>query len=175
MIRIFLTNLGKYNEGKLVGKWVDLPCDDFEEELRSIGVSDEPDENGICYEEYFITDYETDIPGLKIGEYKNLDNLNELAERVEDLSEDEKIALRAFLENGNDFEEALDQIEKEKYIIHWNCDSMEDVANEIVENSGMLYGVPDNVARYFDYEAYGRDLFIEGTFVAVDNHYVEIF
>lgn len=175
MIKIFLTNLGKYNEGALIGKWVDLPCDDFEEELRSIGVSDEPDENGIYYEEYFITDFETDLPGLKIGEYDNLDNLNDLAERVEDLSEDGKIALQAFLENGSDFEEALDQIEEENYTIHWNCDSMTDVATEIVENSGMLYGIPDNITRYFDYEAYGRDLSLEGTFVAVGNHYVEIF
>lgn len=175
MINIYITNLGKYNEGELIGKWVQLPCDDLEKELRSIGVSDEPDENGEYYEEYFITDYETDIPGLKIGEYDNLDELNEFAEWTEDLSEDEKIALHAFLENGSDFEEALDQIEKENYFIYWNCDSMSDVAGEVVENSGMLYGVPDNVARYFDYEAYGRDLSLEGTFVAVGNHYVEIF
>ena len=33
MFRIFLTNLGKYNEGILIGKWVDLPCDNLEEEL----------------------------------------------------------------------------------------------------------------------------------------------
>lgn len=28
--RVFITNLGKYNEGELVGKWLDLPCDDIE-------------------------------------------------------------------------------------------------------------------------------------------------
>ena len=36
----FITNLGKYNEGELVGKWVEFPIDedDFEEELAEIGI-----------------------------------------------------------------------------------------------------------------------------------------
>ena len=33
MFRVFITNLGKYNEGKLVGKWLDLPCEDTEKNL----------------------------------------------------------------------------------------------------------------------------------------------
>ena len=48
MLRIFLTNLGKYNEGQLIGEWVELPCTD--DELEAVkernGISDEPDENG---------------------------------------------------------------------------------------------------------------------------------
>lgn len=82
MLNIYLTNLGKYNEGELIGEWVKLPCDDFEVVLKRIGISDEPDENGRYYEEYFITDYETDVSGLQIGEYDDLDELNELAESI---------------------------------------------------------------------------------------------
>ena len=53
-ISIYLTNLGKYNEGELVGEWVELPVDDnFEQAFQDIGINDE-------YEEWFITDYETD-------------------------------------------------------------------------------------------------------------------
>lgn len=29
-INIYLTNLGKYNEGELVGEWVELPVSDEE-------------------------------------------------------------------------------------------------------------------------------------------------
>ncbi|MPX98277.1 hypothetical protein EHW61_16760 [Salinivibrio sp. VYel6] len=47
----------------------------------------------------------------------------------------------------------------EKYIGHF--DSEEDLAYHEVEQSGMLSDVPECVARYFDYEAYGRDLAIE--------------
>ena len=32
MINIFITNLGKYNEGELIGEWVTLPIS--EEELK---------------------------------------------------------------------------------------------------------------------------------------------
>jgi len=64
MIRVYLTNLGAYNRGKLMGKWIDLPMDEDElqEEIDSIL---EPMD-----EEYFITDFETDIEGLKIDEFK---------------------------------------------------------------------------------------------------------
>ena len=53
-MEIFLTNLGKYVEGCLVGQWVKLPVpeDKLESVLKQIGINDE-------YEEYFITDYET--------------------------------------------------------------------------------------------------------------------
>lgn len=52
----YVTNLGKYNEGELIGKWAQFPMDEeeFTEALKSIGVQE-----GSAYEEYFITDYET--------------------------------------------------------------------------------------------------------------------
>lgn len=54
-LRVALTNLGKYNEGELVFKWLDLPATDeeIEQAFKSIGVAE-----GTEYEEYFITDYE---------------------------------------------------------------------------------------------------------------------
>lgn len=33
MLRVFLTNLGKYNEGELVGEWLELPA--AEEEVQA--------------------------------------------------------------------------------------------------------------------------------------------
>ena len=30
-LNVFITNLGKYNEGELVGKWIELPLLDNEE------------------------------------------------------------------------------------------------------------------------------------------------
>lgn len=80
-IRIALTNLGKYNEGELVYKWVDLPATDEEiaEAFEEIGVA--PDTE---YEEHFISDYEAPA-GLRVEEYSRLDRLNELAELLEDI------------------------------------------------------------------------------------------
>lgn len=170
MLRIYLTNLGKYNEGMLVGEWVDLPVseEELEKVFKRIGINDE-------YEEYFITDYESDIDGVKVGEYENIDDLNELAEALEDLDSEEENVLSVMLEDGCTFEEALEKIKDRDYMVYYNCDSMEDVAYQVVEKSGLLDGVPEKVARYFNYEAYGRDLEIEGTFYQINNAYIEIF
>lgn len=170
MLRIYLTNLGKYNEGMLVGEWVDLPVseEELEKVFNRIGINDE-------YEEYFITDYESDIDGVKVGEYENIDDLNELAEALEDLDSEKENVLSVMLEDGCTFEEALEKIKDRDYMVYYNCDSMEDVAYQVVEESGLLDGVPEKVARYFNYEAYGRDLEIEGTFYQINNAYIEIF
>ena len=97
-MKIFLTNLGKYTEGYLVGKWVKLPvCEDvLDKVLKEIGIDNE------YYEEYFIsdTDCENGIIGIGdvISEYSSVQALNELAQRLEDLSDDEANKLGAVLE-----------------------------------------------------------------------------
>ena len=111
MLKVYITNLGKYNEGYLIGKWLELPAteDEIETILEEIGVSDELDENGVYYDEYFITDYETDFDGVKVGEYDNLDDLNELAETLEDLDETEKEIVNAIMGEGYSLEDAIDK------------------------------------------------------------------
>lgn len=134
MMNVFVTNLGKYNEGELIGEWVELPVseEDLKKVFQRIGISNEPDESGNYYEEYFITDYECDF--YNVGEYESIDTLNEIAEQLEELDEEQQ-----------------------------------DVVKAMISECGYLTNVPDNVARYFDYEAFGRDLRLEGTFIFTDN------
>ena len=175
MFRVFITNLGKYNEGELIGKWLDLPCEDIESELASIGVSDEPDENGIYYEEYFITDFENDY-NYEVGEYDSLNELDEIAEELENLDEWDKEIVSAFIENGSDIEEALDGFRDGNYMVFSNCYNMTDVAEQYAEETGLLDSIPDNLRFYFDFEAYGRDMSFEGTFIFTDNgNCIELF
>lgn len=70
---IYITNLGKYNEGDLIGEWLNVPCtkEEFNESLKNIGV------DGVIYEEYFLTDWEN-ISG--IGEYSSYEEINAIAE-----------------------------------------------------------------------------------------------
>lgn len=176
MLKIFLTNLGKYNEGQLISEWLDLPCTDEELEAvkERIGISEEPDENGNYYEEYFITDCESDIEGVRIGEYDDIDELNELAEELDGLLEEEMQVFQAYLQDGNSLEDALESVKDGDYRIYCGCDTMEEVAIEIVQECGYLDGVPETVARYFDYEAFGRDLDLEGKFYCIDGDMVEL-
>lgn len=168
MLKIYLTNLGKYNEGELIGEWIELPCTDDELEAVKgrIRISDEPDENGNFYEEYFITDYETDIHGLTVGEYDNLEELNELAETLENLDEYEKEIIEAMISEGYTLEDAMDR--KDDCMIYWNCNNMADVAEEYAEEVGLLDSIPENLRLYFDFEAFGRDMSFEGHFVFTD-------
>jgi hypothetical protein len=57
---VFITNLGRYNEGELVGEWLFLPTtkEGFADALERIGV------DGERYEEYFITDYDIELSGF---------------------------------------------------------------------------------------------------------------
>lgn len=54
----FITNLGKYNEGALVGEWVKFPttAEELKKVFERIGIGAK-DDFGQTYEEWFITDY----------------------------------------------------------------------------------------------------------------------
>ena len=161
-MRIYLTNLGKYSEGHLIGEWVDLPIseEELQKVLDRIGINEE-------YEEYFITDYETDLDGIEIGEYSNLDDLNEIAETLESLDDDEKEVVDAIMSEGYSLEEAIEK--KDDCMVYCDCSDMEDVAREYAEQTGLLNSIPENLQSYFDFEAYGRDMSYEGTFVFTNN------
>lgn len=161
-MKIFLTNLGKYNEGELVGEWVELPVsqEELQKVFERIGINEE-------YEEYFITDYECDL--YEVGEYENLDTLNEIAERIEELDEEESKVVKALMsELGCTLDETIGKVNSGDYRIYYDCDDMADVAYQVVEECGYLDNVPDDVARYFDYESFGRDLSIERTYIFLD-------
>ncbi|WP_236354794.1 antirestriction protein ArdA [Konateibacter massiliensis] len=161
-IKIFITNLGKYNEGHLVGEWVNLPMTEEEKEavLERIGINEE-------YEEYFITDYETDLNGFKIGEYDSIDELNELADELESLDEYEREIIEACISNGLTFDEAMEQ--KDDCTVYYNCNDMSDVAEQYADETGLLNSIPENLQSYFDFEAFGRDMGYEGTFIFTNN------
>lgn len=169
-MKIFLTNLGKYNEGELVGEWVELPVSqgELQEVFDHIGINEE-------YEEYFITDYECDL--YEVGEYENIDKLSDIAERIQELDGEERNVVKALIQKLDyTLDEAIEKVNNGDYRIYYNCDDMEDVAYQVVEDCGYLDKVLDNVACYFDYESFGRDLGIEGTYIFTDdNEAIEIY
>ena len=63
LFEAYITNLGKYNEGELVGETLKFPTSPQEAQalLKHIGV------DGIRYEEFFITSFDGDVLGLYHG------------------------------------------------------------------------------------------------------------
>ncbi|EJP4443711.1 antirestriction protein ArdA, partial [Salmonella enterica] len=49
------------------------------------------------------------------------------------------------------------------------ADSEEAFTIEFVNDTGLLTGISEEIARYFDYEAYARDLFLD-SFTFIDGH-----
>ena len=111
MLNIYLTNLGKYNEGELIGEWVELPVsqEELQKVFERIGINEE-------YEEYFITDYECDF--YQVGEYENLNSLNEMAEQLEDIDDDQEEIVKILMtEYGYSLEDAAEKVNNGDYII----------------------------------------------------------
>ena len=95
----YITNLGKYAEGQLVGETLKFPAttEEVQSLLKNIGV------DGVRYEELFITAFDGDVMGLYdyLTEYENLDELNHLAHLISELDSDEIETLEAVLNKGD--------------------------------------------------------------------------
>lgn len=155
-MQVYIANLGKYNEGELVGAWFTPPID-YDEMAERIGLNDR-------YEEYAIHDYE--LP-FEIDEYTPVEEVNRLCEMVEDLPEDIQDELSELLCCFSSLEELCEHADD---IIHYpDCNDMTDVAYYFIDECQSLGEIPDRIRGYIDYEAYGRDLDLEGRFV-VTNH-----
>ncbi|MBS7457712.1 antirestriction protein ArdA [Coralloluteibacterium stylophorae] len=109
-------------------------------------------------EEWAVHDYD-DLPA-SWGEHPDLDKLLAYVEAVEDMDESDREAFDAWIDNysGSD----PDDTEKFREEYQGCFNTLTDYAEHIVEELGLLVGVPDRIANYFDYESFGRDLRLGG-------------
>lgn len=148
-VRIYPTNLAKYNEGKLVGKWLELPLpdDELKRELQDILGNDE---------EAFISDYEAEF---KIEEYDNPFEINDFVRQLDELEEYEQEKVFYLLDTiGLNREEALENHED---VIFYSGMTLQDVAYELIED-GVFGELTDTIKGYIDYAKLARDLSIDG-------------
>ena len=158
-IKIFLTNLGRYNEGILMGEWVKLPvpADKLDEVLERIGINGE-------YEEYFITDYEASFANLNLSEYTSIEALNGFAARLEELDrwDEEKLAAVLEYESVNSITDIMDIIEHlDDFEVLTDVEDDEGLGRYYAEELCTLNAAPEHLRSYFDYESYGRDIRLE--------------
>jgi len=149
-----------YNNGILMCKWWDTETDSledvysyFREVHKAKGFSDDL--------ELFVADYEDDL-GLYSGS-DSVEYAYEISEKLEGLDDEEKSAVELLLDHGvvSDLDDA---IEHKDDLINTGETSMEDVAYNYIEETGMLDSMPENLRGYFDFEKFGRDMEIEGSF-----------
>jgi len=174
----FITNLGKYNEGELVGEWVKFPttAEELKEVFKRIGIG-QKDDFGQPYEEWFITDYDCYVDGLysKLGEYENLDELNYLASKLDEMSESEYAQFQAGMEMGDhcgSLQEIINLTENlDCYEVYPDIHDYDDLGRYYIEELDVMQ-VPEHLQNYIDYEAYGRDVAIDENGAFTDQGYV---
>ncbi len=160
---IFITDLQAYNEGHLVGKWIQLPLSSFELSQALSEVLNEGE--SICgsdnHEELFITDYEAEIV---ISEYDDIYRLNELAEAVEAFSGEDVLKLKFLSHEGYNEREVInndiDSYDLDIYDYRDNksfTDTFELLASDFVDE-GLFGEIPKTLEYYIDYERIARDL-----------------
>ena len=174
----FITNLGKYNEGELVGEWVKFPttAEELKEVFKRIGIG-QKDDFGQPYEEWFITDYDCYVDGLysKLGEYESLDELNYLASKLEEMSESEYAQFQAGMEMGDhcgSLQEIINLTENlDCYEVYPDIHDYDDLGRYYIEELDVMQ-VPEHLQNYIDYEAYGRDVAMDENGSFTDQGYV---
>ena len=174
----FITNLGKYNEGELVGEWVKFPttAEEMKEVFKRIGIG-QKDDFGNPYEEWFITDYDCYVDGLydKLGEYENLDELNYLASKLDELSDSEYAQFQAGMEMGNhsgSLQEIINLTENlDCYEVYPHIADYDDLGRYYIEELEVMQ-IPEHLQNYIDYEAYGRDVAMDENGSFTDQGYV---
>ena len=174
----FITNLGKYNEGELVGEWVKFPttAEELKEVFKRIGIG-QKDGFGQPYEEWFITDYDCYVDGLysKLGEYENLDELNYLASKLDEMSESEYAQFQAGMEMGDhcgSLQEIINLTENlDCYEVYPHIADYDDLGRYYIEELEVMQ-VPEHLQNYIDYEAYGRDVAMDENGSFTDQGYV---
>ena len=174
----FITNLGKYNEGELVGEWVKFPttAEELKEVFKRIGIG-QKDDFGQPYEEWFITDYDCYVDGLydKLGEYESLDELNYLASKLDEMSESEYAQFQAGMEMGDhcgSLQEIINLTENlDCYEVYPDIHDYDDLGRYYIEELEVMQ-VPEHLQNYIDYEAYGRDVAMDENGSFTDQGYV---
>ena len=157
MASIFVSTYAKYNAGNLFGAWFDpedYAClQDFMEECAELH-DDEADP------EYMNQDFEG-VPKAFISEsHIDPELWNYLA-----CSADEG-AKEAYMERFDDWDERLFL---DRY--YGRFDSWKDMAEELLESTGDLNQIPENLRCYFDYDAYARDMRLSGDMWEHHNHF----
>lgn len=161
-IKVYIVNLGKYNEGEAVGEWFCLPVN-FDNVKERLGLNEH-------YEEYAIHDYDN-WPLKDKPEYTSIEKLNRMAVLINNLDDKYIPILPDMIEQWGNIEAACEHTGDIKF--YDGCNDMGDVAAKIVVEREFFKGACEELKLYFNYEAYGRDLEINGSFVKTPVGYAE--
>lgn len=163
--QIYIACLSAYNNGFLHGEWIDVSegIDHINECIKEILSTSPVAEE--C-EEWAIHDFQG-FGDFRVSESHDLEELCEMAEFFKDYENFPCDVLSSLL-NDYGIGGAKEKIDDD-YIGEFNSET--DLAYHYVEETGILDGANKSVSMYFDYEAFGRDLDLNGEIFSFSGHY----
>ena len=159
MLNLFVNTWGNYNvNGADGGQWITLPME--EEELQEV-LEHIAAAMGDNDPEWAIHDYEWESD-VELGDVNEMDSISEWNDRCQeayDLEEWETEEIAAAMEAyGYTFPEALERQQRGCFTLYAGMD-LEEVAEDLINE---CYDLPEFALRYFDFEAFARDLSYDG-------------
>ena len=169
----YLSNLGKYTEGRPAGEWVTFPttAEHLKEVFDRIGIDFKH------YEEWHFTEFQSPIPGLAehLSEYSHPDELNYLGKLLEMQFDDDREKFIAAIEYGDHADSLQDIINLAQnldcYWIYPSVHNEEEYGHYLVDELEEPE-LSDEVKRYFMYEEYGRDASINDDGMFTEKGYI---
>ena len=169
----YLSNLGKYTEGRPAGEWVTFPttAEHLKEVFDRIGIDFKH------YEEWHFTEFQSTIPGLTehLSEYSHPDELNYLGKLLEMQFDDDREKFIAAIEYGDHADSLQDIINLAQnldcYWIYPSVHNEEEYGHYLVDELEEPE-LPEEAKKYFMYEEYGRDASINDDGMFTEKGYI---
>ena len=169
----YLSNLGKYTEGRPAGEWVTFPttAEHLKEVFDRIGIDFKH------YEEWHFTEFQSPIPGLAehLSEYSHPVELNYLGKLLEMQFDDDREKFIAAIEYGDHADSLQDIINLAQnldcYWIYPSVHNEEEYGRYLVDELEEPE-LPEEAKKYFMYEEYGRDASINDDGMFTEKGYI---
>ena len=156
--RIYVACLASYNSGVLHGKWIDAAqdADDIHAEIQAmLAKSPEP-----IAEDWGLHDYEG-FGSVRLSEYEDIAHVAEMAALIVEHGD----LAAEVIAHTSSVDEAREMLDEQYQGAFKN---LEDWAEQYMDDTGALNGLPENLRNYFDYEAFARDAELGGNIIAID-------
>ena len=169
----YLSNLGKYTEGRPAGEWVTFPTTaaHLKEVFDRIGIDFR------SYEEWHFTEFQSAVPCLTehLSEYSHPDELNYLAKLLEMQFDDDREKFVAAMEHGDhtgSLQELINLAQNlDCYWLYPSVHNEEEYGHYLIDELDELE-LPDEAKKYFMYEEYGRDASINDDGMFTERGYI---
>lgn len=165
MPQVWVGCVGCYAAGGLVGQWIDADLADTVTVTDLHRALPSPAPHGTFHEELWC--YDSELPG---GE-RSPESAAEYGLRLAEIDEALRPAFLAWIRTGAHVVDADDlpiaSAFEDSYCGEW--ESFQAFADEQIDALGVLRDAPDEIARYFDFASYARDLSYDYTVVDAES------